>query len=73
MSFFEPEPPPLLLREADEAEAKRLLELLSPSPIDTDDLIRESGLDAATLSALLLELSLAGHITRHPNGAVSRS
>jgi DNA processing protein len=73
MHFFEPEPPPLLLRETDEAEAKRLLELLSPSPIDTDDLIRESGLDAATLSALLLELSLAGHITRHPNGAVSRS
>jgi DNA processing protein len=73
MSFFEPEPPPLLLRETDEAEAKRLLELLSPSPIDTDDLLRESGLDAATLSALLLELSLAGHITRHPNGAVSRS
>jgi DNA processing protein len=73
MSFFEPEPPPLLPRETDETEARRLLELLSPSPIDTDDLIRESGLDAATLSALLLELSLAGHITRHPNGAVSRS
>jgi DNA processing protein len=73
MSFFEPEPPPLLPRETDEAEAKRLLELLSPSPIDTDDLLRESGLDAATLSALLLELSLAGHITRHPNGAVSRN
>ena len=53
--------------------AKRLLELLSPTPVDTDDLMRESGLDAATLSALLLELSLAGHITRHPNGAVSRA
>ena len=73
MSFFEPDPPPLLLRETDASEARRLLELLSPTPIDTDDLARESGLDAATLSALLLELSLAGCITRHPNGAVSRA
>lgn len=73
MSFFEPDPPPLLPRETDPAEAKRLLELLSPTPIDTDDLMRESGLDASTLSALLLELSLAGCITRHPNGAVSRA
>lgn len=72
-SFFEPEPPPLMPRETDEAEMKRLLDLLSPTPIDTDDLMRESGLDAATLSALLLELSLAGCITRHPNGAVSRA
>jgi DNA processing protein len=73
MSFLEPDPPPLLPRETDEADARRLLELLSPTPIDTDDLMRESGLDAATLSALLLELSLAGAITRHPNGAVSRA
>lgn len=73
MSFLEPDPPPLLPRETDEAEAKRLLELLSPTPIDIDDLLRESGLEAATLSALLLELALAGSITRHPNGAVSRA
>ena len=73
MSFFEPDPPPLLPRETDEAEAKRLLELLSPTPVDIDDLMRESGLDAATLSALLLELALAGCITRHPNGSVSRA
>jgi DNA processing protein len=72
-SFFEPEPPPLLQRETDEAEARRLLELLSPTPVDIDDLMRESGLDAATLSALLLELALAGCITRHPNGSVSRA
>jgi DNA processing protein len=73
MNFLEPEPPPLLPRETDPAEARKLLELLSPTPVDTDDLMRESGLDAATLSALLLELSLAGCITRHPNGAVSRA
>ncbi|MCA3555830.1 DNA-processing protein DprA [Aestuariivirga sp.] len=71
MSFFEPDPPPLPLREPDAADMRHVLELLSPNPIETDDLARESGLDAATLSALLLELSLAGRITRHPDGSVS--
>ena len=71
MSFFEPDPAPLIPRTPDEAESRQLMELLSPSPIDMDDLLRESGLDAQTLSALLLELSLAGRITRHANGAVS--
>ena len=73
MSFLEPDPPPLIPRETDEADARRLLELLSPTPIDIDDLLRESGLDASVLSALLMELALAGAITRHPNGAVSRA
>jgi len=71
MSFFEPEPSPLSPRETDAAESRALMDLLSPSPVDMDDLLRESGLDAQTLAALLLELSLAGRITRHANGAVS--
>lgn len=71
MSFFEPETGPLPLREPDAADVRHVLELLSPNPIDTDDLARESGLDAATLSALLLELALAGRITRHADGSVS--
>ena len=36
-------------------------------------LVRESGLDAAMLAAVLLELSLAGRITRHADGSVSRA
>ena len=48
------------LRQPDAADMRHLLDLLSPNPIDTDDLARESGFDAATLSALLLELALAG-------------
>lgn len=71
MSFLEPDPPPLPLREPDAADMQHLLQLLSPNPIDTDDLARESGLDAAILAALLLELSLAGRITRHADGSVS--
>ena len=52
MSFFEPDPPPLPLRQPDAADMRHLLGLLSPNPIDIDDLARESGFDAATLSAL---------------------
>ena len=70
-SFYEPEAPPLPLREPDPAEMRHLVQLLSPNPIDLDDLARESGLDAATVSALLLELSLAGRVTRHADGSVS--
>lgn len=71
MSFFEPEPVALEARDIGEAETRALLELLSPTPVDLDDLVRESGLDAQTLAALLLELSLAGRIHRHANGSVS--
>ena len=49
----------------------RLLELLSPTPVDADDLIRESHLDPGVVTAMILELSLAGKVIRHPNGAVS--
>ncbi len=69
--FSEPDPPPLPPREPGTAEIRKLLDLLSPNPIDLDDLVRESGLDAAMLSALLLELSLAGRVNRHPDGTVS--
>ena len=48
-----------------------LIALLSPSPVDTDDLIRESRLAPAAVTGLLLELELAGKVTRHPQGMVS--
>ena len=70
-SFYEPEQSPLPLREPDPGDMRHLVELLSPNPVDPDDLARESGLDAATVSALLLELALAGRVTRHADGSVS--
>lgn len=69
----EPEPPVFETAEADDGERDMVLELLSPTPIDTDDLIRESGLPAAIISGLVLELELAGKITRHPRGLISRT
>jgi DNA processing protein len=54
-----------------ERERQRVIELLSPTAIDVDDLVRESGLAPAALSAFLLELELAGRVTRHPRGSIS--
>nr|WP_314260047.1 DNA-processing protein DprA [uncultured Devosia sp.] len=40
----------------------RLLQALTATPIDVDELIRQSGLSAAAMQMLLLELDLAGQI-----------
>ena len=71
MQFFEPEQPAIEPRDISDDDRDRILELLSPNPVDTDDLIRESGLPASAVTALILELSLAGRVIRYPNGAVS--
>ncbi len=70
-ALFEPDTP-LIEPDADDASGRdRILELLSPTPVDMDDLIRESGLPSGAVAAFLLELALAGRVVRHPNGAVS--
>ncbi len=73
MQFREPDAPLLEPRDLSDGDRERLLELLSPTPVDADDLIRESRLEAGAVSALILELSLAGKVIRHANGAVSRA
>lgn len=49
----------------------RLLEELSPSPIDIDEIVRRSGLTPAEVLTILLELELAGRLDRHPGNKVS--
>jgi DNA processing protein len=71
MQMFEPETPDMEPADLSDNERTRVLELLSPTPVDADDLIRESGLPASAVTALLLELSLAGKVVRHANGSVS--
>jgi DNA processing protein len=44
---------------------------LSPTPIDVDDVIRESGLPAALVLGILLELELAGRVGRSAQQKVS--
>jgi DNA processing protein len=51
----------------------RLLELLAPSPVAEDELIRALGEPAAAVAATLIDLELAGLVQRHPGGQVSRA
>ncbi|WP_194745312.1 DNA-processing protein DprA [Thermaurantiacus tibetensis] len=56
-------------RPADAAE--RLAALLSPVPVPIDLLVRESGLPAAQVTALLTDMELAGTVVRHSGGRVA--
>lgn len=68
--FLEP-PAPEPAPETHESDREHLLSFLSPHDTHVDDLIRESRLDPQTVSALLLELELAGRITRSRGGRVA--
>jgi DNA processing protein len=61
---------PALEQEADRVRG-RIVELLGPAPVDVDELIRQCGVRAAVVLAVLLELELAGKLTRHPGNRVS--
>jgi DNA processing protein len=57
--------------EPDAGERKRIVDLLGPSPILLDDLIRMAGASPAIVRTVLLELELAGRLERHGGGLVS--
>ena len=58
--------------ESELAHARaRLVELLSPTPVTVDELIRQCHLSTALVVTILLELELAGRIERHPGNQVS--
>jgi DNA processing protein len=65
----EPEEPPLL--EPASGERARIVQLLGPSPVGLDDLVRISGSSPAIVRTVLLELEIAGRIERHGNNLVS--
>jgi DNA processing protein len=54
-------------------ERRALIDLLSPTPVSVDELIRQSGLVPAAVQIVLLELELAGRLERHAGGKVSLS
>jgi DNA processing protein len=58
---------------ADELQKGRgpLLELLGPSPVAVDELIRRCQFSPAVVMAVLLELELAGRLERHAGNRVS--
>ena len=57
--------------DADEAARQKVIDLLSPTPVAVDEIVRQSGLPPATVQTILLELELAGRLERHAGGKVS--
>lgn len=55
-----------------EALRRRILDLLSPSPTDLDDLIRKVGAPEGDVLALILELELAGQAARQTGKRIVR-
>jgi DNA processing protein len=59
--------------EAESDIRLRIDELLGPSPVPVDEIIRLSGAEAGAVQLVLLELDLAGRLDRHAGNRVSKS
>jgi DNA processing protein len=66
----EPDEDPLA-PEPDASDRARIVDLLGPTPVLLDDLIRMAEASPAIVRAVLLELELAGRLERHGGGLVS--
>ncbi|RHW17612.1 DNA-protecting protein DprA [Sphingomonas gilva] len=64
---YQPEP----AQEASDAERDKVRRLLGPVPVGVDEIVRQSGVAAATVQTVLLELELGGMLERHAGGRVS--
>jgi DNA processing protein len=60
-----------LADDPEAGERERIINLLGPSPVQIDDLIRLSGSSPAIVRTVLLELELAGRLQRQRGGLVS--
>ena len=59
------------VEEPDVGTAGNIEELLGPSPVPVDEIIRLSGSASGAVQMALLELDLAGRLERHAGGRVS--
>jgi len=57
--------------DIDEAARRAIFDLLGPTPVQLDEIIRQSASPPATVHTVLLELELAGRLERHAGGRVS--
>jgi DNA processing protein len=73
--FREPERTPFRHAPAacDPALGRRVAELLSPTPVSRDEIVRATGAPAPAVFAALVELSLAGRAELLPGGMVAKS
>lgn len=65
-------PPPVNDAAIDRARPE-ILEKLGPTPVEIDELVRQTGLGPAAIAVVLLELDLAGRLERHPGQRVALS
>jgi DNA processing protein len=70
IDLSEPDSEPLDV-EPDAGDRARIIDLLGPTPVLLDDLIRMAGTSPAIVRTVLLELELAGRLERHGGGLVS--
>lgn len=69
-----PEPPARTpAPPAPKGEPASIISLLSTAPVAEDTLIRESGLPTPQAMERIFDLEMAGKITRHPGGMLSRA
>ena len=68
--FEEPPDLPSVL-PPDDGDRRDIVELLGPVPVGLDEIVHQTGLSAAQVQSILLELDLAGRLERHSGGAVS--
>jgi DNA processing protein len=71
--LFEPYTEPLLPpdEDADDASRRTVVKLLSANAVEIDDLIREANCSPEQVMAVLLELEVAGRITKSAGGLVA--
>ncbi len=65
------EPPPLTISPASPDLYQRVANLLSPTPVDIDDIIRESGGSPEQVLGVVMDLELSGKLIRQSGGRVS--
>lgn len=64
-------PDPAAIEADADCVRARIEELLGPAPVEVDELVRQTGALPAAVLTVILELELAGRITRHPGNRVS--
>jgi DNA processing protein len=69
--FGEPEASDPSAPNIDTTVRSKIVNLLGPTPVSIDDLVRLSGASPAAVRITLLELELAGRIERQPGGLVA--
>lgn len=71
LSLEKPPEPPRIDDAALDHARQAVIELLGPSPVTVDELVRQCQLSPSIVSLVLLELDLGGRLERHPGNRVS--